>query len=337
VTAPGPSEPLPALPLAEWEPTKDTLHLWLQIVGKIRMASTAPKNHWWHVTLYPGVRGLTTRRLHVNGTSFEIELDFLEHRLVISTGRGETASFDLVDGLSVSEFDEKLHRSLAGLEIDVPIRETPFGVSTKTPFTADTEHASYDRDAVERFWRILEWTDTVFDEFAGWYCGKTSPVHLFWHSMDLAVGRFRGTRAPVAADADPVNREAYSHELISFGFWAGDANLPEPAYYSYTSPEPHDLRMQPLQPPEASWSNVWSGSLAVLPYDVVRNALDPRATLLAFLESAYEAGAAAAGWDRDDLQSSWCPSPPELSEILRVHETGSGSPLRTTSPRERGD
>jgi hypothetical protein len=308
---------LPKLPLAEWEATKNTLHLWLQIVGKVRMASSAPRNHWWHVPLYVDVRGLTTRRLHAeSGLAFEIDFDFVDHRLVISTDRGDVGSFELVDGLSVAEFDERLHATLKRLEVDVTIRETPFRVPTTTPFPGDREHASYDRDAVERFWRILEWTDEVFEEFAGWYCGKTSPVHLFWHGFDLALTRFGGQRAPAMLDADPVNLEAYSHEVISFGFWAGDQNVREPTYYSYTAPEPAGLREQTLHPEEAVWSEQPTGSLALLPYEAVRTAADPKGALLVFLESAYQAGAAASGWDRSGLESSWCPSPAQLSDLL---------------------
>lgn len=308
---------LPELPLAGWEGTKDTLHLWAQIVGKVRMAASAPRNHWWHVPLYVDVRGLTTRRLHAeNGVAFEIDFDFVDHRLVVATDRGEVESFELVEGLSVADFDETLHTTLAGLGLDVTIREQPFRVSTTTPFPEDRQHASYDREAVERFWRILGSTDEIFEEFAGWYCGKTSPVHLFWHSFDLALTRFGGARAPALPDADAVNREAYSHELISFGFWAGDANLREPAYYSYTAPEPAGLSQQPLHPKEALWSEQWGGLLALLPYEAVRTASDPRAALLAFLESAYRAGAGLSGWDLQGLASSWCPSPAELSDIL---------------------
>ncbi len=215
---------LPELTLADWEETKNTLHLWAQIVGKVRMSSTAPRNHWWHVALYVDVRGLTTRRMHSrDGVAFEIDFDFVDHRLVVATNRGEVESFELVDGLSVAEFDEKLHRTLAALGIDVAIREQPYRVQATTPFPDDREHASYDRDAVERFWRVLEWTDGVLEEFAGWYCGKTSPVHLFWHSFDLALTRFGGARAPAVPDASPVDEETYSHEVVSFGFWAGDA------------------------------------------------------------------------------------------------------------------
>jgi hypothetical protein len=302
---------LPPLPYDEWEAARDTLHLWVQIVGKIRMASTAPRNHWWHVPLYVDTRGLTTRRMHAaDGTSFEIAFDFVDHRLVVSTSRGEVESFALVDGLSVADFDRRLHETLAGLGVDVAILEEPYGVAAfRTPLPDDREHASYDPDAVGRFGRILDWSDGVFEEFAGWYCGKTSPVHLFWHSLDLAVTRFGGKRAPALPDADPVTREAYSHEVVSFGFWAGDPNVREPTYYSYAAPEPTGLRDHELRPAEAAWGDQGAGSMAKLPYDVVRTAADPRATLLEFLESAYEAGAGAAGWDRHDLESSWCPEP----------------------------
>jgi hypothetical protein len=310
----GPS--LPALPLDEWEETKDTVHLWTQIVGKVRLASTAPRNHWWHAPLYVDVRGLTTRRMHANGVTFQIGFDFIDHRLVVATSAGAVASFALADGLSVAEFDEKLHTTLAGLGVDVTIRETPFGVPLTTPFPDDREHAAYDSHAVERFWRILDWTDEVFEEFAGWYCGKTSPVHLFWHSLDLAVTRFSGQRAPAMPNADAVSREAYSHEVISFGFWAGDDKVREPSYYSYTAPEPPGLRQHLLHPSEAFWAELGNSSLARLPYEAVQRAADPRAALLAFLESAYRAGVEASGWDQAELASSWCPPPAELSELF---------------------
>jgi Family of unknown function (DUF5996) len=308
---------LPALPLEEWEETKDTLHLWLQIVGKVRLASAAPRNHWWHAPLYVDVRGLTTRRMHSpNGVTFQIDFDFLDHRLVITTADDRRESFDLADSLSVATFDDQLHAALSRLGIDVAILESPFGIAITTPFREDREHSSYDADAVERFWRILDWSDTVFEEFAGWYYGKTSPVHLFWHSLDLAVTRFGGKRAPALPGADAVTREAYSHEVVSFGFWAGDQKVREPTYYSYTAPEPEGLRERPLRPEKAMWGELGSSSLAVLPYEAVRTAADPKATLLAFLESAYQAGASASDWDIEDLKSSWCPSPPLLNQLL---------------------
>jgi hypothetical protein len=302
---------LPPLPYPGWEPTKETLHLWAQIVGKVKLASSPPKNHWWHVPLYLDVHGLTTRLLHgAADAGFEIRFDFVAHRLVIETATGEE-SFSLVDGLAVSAFDEQLHAALGRLGVDVPIVEKPFGVPMTTPFPEDRVHASYDAAAVERFWHVLDWSAGVLEEFAGWFCGKQSPVHLFWHSLDLALTRFSGRRAPLLPGADPVTQEAYAAEVVSFGFWAGDRNLREPSYYSYSAPEPTGLRDRPLAPAgQARWTEQGAGSLAVLPYDAVRTAADPRSTLLEFLESAYEVGADAAGWNREELASSWCPPLP---------------------------
>ena len=181
-----------------------------------------------------------------------------------------------------------------------------------TPFAQDVEHASWDRDAIERFGRILDWSDSVFEEFSGWFNGKTSPVHLFWHSLDLAVTRFSG-RPAASMKADGVTQEAYSQELISFGFWPGDDNLGDAAYYSYTAPEPEGLRDQPLS--AGAWTEFGSGSLAILPYDDVRRARDPKTTLLAFFQSAYEAGARVAGWDTTSFESKWCPTPNELEQL----------------------
>jgi hypothetical protein len=291
---------LPELPLDAWEPTKITLHLWAQIVGKVRLASTAPRNHWWNAPLYVDVRGLTTRRMHRGGTTFELAFDFVDHRLVLRTTAGGERSFPLRDGLSVAEFDARLHGLLSTAGVDPAIREEPFGVPMTTPFPDDREHAAYDPEYVVRYWRALDWVDEVLEQFSGWFCGKQSPVHLFWHSLDLALTRFSGRRAP-PIDADPVTREAYSHEVISFGFWAGDQSLREPAFYSYTAPEPPGLTEQPLAPAAAAWQTGPTGSLALLPYEEARAAPDPRAALMEFLESAYAAGATTAGWDVEAL------------------------------------
>jgi hypothetical protein len=228
---------LPDLTLEAWEPTRDTLQLWCQILGKVKLASTAPRNHWWNVALFVDVRGLTTRRLHHGGTTFQIDLDLLDDDLVVRTAAGAQERLPLRDGLSVAEFDAGLHDVLAGLGVDVEIREEPFrtAIST-TPFPADGAHASYDGDAVRRFWQALDWVDGVFEEFAGRSPAKTSPVHLFWHSFDLAVTRFSGRRAPEDPGVDAVNREAYSHELSSAGFWPGDKDVRFPAFYAYTAP-----------------------------------------------------------------------------------------------------
>jgi hypothetical protein len=302
---------LPQLHLADWRPTKDTLHLYCQIVGKVRLATTPPRNQWWNVPLYVDVRGITTRRLHHEGTTFEIAFDFVDESLVVRTDDGRARSFDLSGGIPVADFDARLHEALAELGVDVEIRERPFGVPMTTPFPEDREHASWDGDAVRRFGRILDWSDSVFEEFSGWFTGKTSPVHLFWHSLDLAVTRFSGRPAP-PIDADAVTQEAYSEEIVSFGFWAGDDNVPDAAYYSYTSPEPDGLRDEAL--PLGEWVTSGSGSLAILPYEAVRTAPDPRGTLLVFLQGAYEAGAGLAGWDTSALESKWCPMPTQLRE-----------------------
>jgi hypothetical protein len=314
---------LPELHLADWRPTKDTLHLYCQIVGKVRLGSTALRNHWWNVPLYVDVRGLTTRRLHHGDTTFQIDFDFVDHALVVRTGDGRSRSFDPADGVSVADFDARLHAALRELGVDVEIREVPFGVPMTTPFPEDRDHASWDRDAIERFGRILDWCDGVFEEFSGWFSGKTSPVHLFWHSLDLAVTRFSGRPAPPIA-ADAVTQEAYSQEVISFGFWAGDDNLPDAAFYSYTSPEPDGLRDHRL--PLGEWVEFGSGSLALLPYEAVRTARDPHGSLLAFLQGAYEAGAALAGWDTSAFESRWCPTPGQLAELRATAADGLGRP-----------
>jgi hypothetical protein len=311
-------EQLDELHLADWRPTKDTLHLFCQIVGKVRLATTPPRNHWWNAPLYVDLRGLTTRRLHHNEKTFQIDFDFVDHALRVRTRDGRARSLDLVDGLAVADFDTQLHEVLRELGVDVEIKEKPFGVPMTTPFPLDRAHASWDRAAIERYGRILDWTDGVFEEFSGWFSGKTSPVHLFWHSFDLAVTRFSGRPAPPIT-ADAVTEEAYSQEAISFGFWAGDDNIPDAAYYSYTSPEPERLRDQPL--PVGDWVASGSGSLAILPYDVVRTAPDPRRSLLAFLQGAYEAGASLAGWDTSSFESKWCPSPSELHDLRSTAKT----------------
>src|SRR5215218_10046593 len=295
---------LPELPLEAWEPTKTTLHLYLD------------------------VRGLTTRRLHHGQVSFQIDFDFVDHRLVARTNRGQQGSFPLHDGLSVASFDRQLHRLLGQLGVDVAIREDPYGVPMTTPFPADTTHAAYDPVYARRFWQVLDWVDTELEEFSGWYCGKQSPVHLFWHGFDLAVTRFSGRRAPPRAGADPVTVEGYSHEVISFGFWAGDDTTPFPAFYSYTAPEPPGLADQPLRPAAAAWRQVYGGSMALLGYDQLRAAHDPRSTLLGFLQSAYDAGVRTAGWDRQELTSSFCPSPAELQALYE----GVTAPSRTLRP-----
>ena len=310
---------LPKLHLADWRPTKDTLHLYAQILGKIRLRTTTPQNHWWNVPLYVDVRGLTTRRLHHEGTTFEITLDLVDATVVVQTAEGRERSFELEDGVAVADFDRRLHGLLRELELDIQINEVPYGlVWDSTPFPIDLEHASWDKEAARRFGRILDWADSVLVEFSGWFNGKTSPVHLFWHSFDLAVTRFSGRPGVGIAD-DRVQQEAYSHEVISFGFWPGDDNVPDAHFYSYTAPEPDGLREQPLTIGE--WVDSGTGALALLPYESVRTAGRPREALLSFLESAYQAGARLAGWDTAGFESRWCPTQEQLKEL---HDTARG-------------
>jgi hypothetical protein len=292
----------PALPYGEWRDSKDTLHLYLQIVGKLRLALAPPVNHWWHVTLYVNARGLTTGAIPHGAGACEIAFDFIDHALRIDLSSGRRASFPLRDGLAVSDFYEALRERLAALGVRADIHPHPYDCMSAIPFGDDRVHARYDAAAVQRFWRALVAIAGVFEAFRGRFAGKSSPVHLFWHTFDLAVTRFSGRAAPPLPGAGRVMREAYSHEVVSFGFWAGDESVPYPAFYSYTFPEPDGLRAAPLQPGTAAWTARPNGSsLAIYPYEDARTAGDPAAELLRFLESAYRAGAAAAGWDVEAL------------------------------------
>jgi len=289
---------LPPLPLKRWEDTKETLHRYCQIAGKVRMEYSPYRNHWWHVTLYVTTRGLTTGPIPYGRTSFDISFDLLENRLAVTTGEG-AFSFAL-DDLPVAEFYRRLFEGLRSLEIDASISPEPFRLDDEHTLDANTYHCTCDEGYVRRYHHVLAWVDQVFKEFAGRFNGKTSPVQLYWHSFDLAVTRFSGRRAPVRPGADLVTREAYSHEVISCGFWPGDPSFREPAFYSYTAPEPESLTEQPLHPPAASWQE---GGTALLTYEEVRSSSSPRETLLEFLQSAYEAGAKTAGWDMEEFRA----------------------------------
>src|SRR5215203_3367534 len=291
---------LPPLPLDDWEDTKETLHRYCQIAGKVRMEYSPYRNHWWHVTLYVTTHGLTTGPIPYCRTTFDISFDLLENKLAVTTSdKGEF--FFALDDLPVAQFYRKLFDGLNSLGIDASINTKPFGLDDEYTLDNNTYHCTCDRGYVRRFHRVLAWADQVFEEFAGRFDGKTSPVQLFWHSFDLAVTRFSGKQVSLPEDTDPVTREAYSHEVISFGFWPGDANVREPAFYSYTAPEPEGLTDYPLSPEGASW--LPEGGMALLPYEEVRNSSSPTKTLLEFLESAYRAGAKSAGWDIEALRT----------------------------------
>jgi hypothetical protein len=291
----------PPLDYAGWTPTRHTIHRYAQTVGKIRMALTPYRNHWWHVTLYPGTRGLTTGPMPVaDGRSVEILFDFVDHRMVITTSTGESRSFDLHDGLACSDFYSQLFGALAALGVEVNIHPAPFDL--KGPLLSeDREHDAYDSEAVERFWTVLRRTAEVMDRFAGRFNGKQSPAQLFWHSFDLALARYSGRPAPPREGADAVTLEAYSHEVIAFGFWPGDDKVPSASFYSYTAPAPDGLTSEPLEPAAAFWNE--QAGTAYLPYDDVRNSADPGRTLVEFFESAYQAGATTAGWDREAFRA----------------------------------
>lgn len=291
----------PEIPLDAWRATKNTLHLYCQIVGKIRLAMHPHVNHWWHVTLYVSPRGLTTRNIPNGGGSFEIEFDFRDHVLKISTSDGRIEDFALYDGLTVADFYASIFSNLSKLGIKPKIKPVPYEAPSTTPFREDTENKSYDKECIERFHEVLVQVDDVFEEFRGKFVGKSTPVHLFWHSFDLALTRFSGKRVEPREGAGMVEREAYSHEVISFGFWFGDdKTVPTPAFYSYTAPEPTGLSDEPLEPGQAAW-NTDKGAMALLMYDDARKEADPRQTVLDFLESAYRAGAKLAGWDIREL------------------------------------
>lgn len=294
----------PEIPLAAWRPTKNTLHLYLQIVGKIRLAMHPRLNHWWHVPLYVSPRGLTTRTIPYAGDNFEIEFDFHEHSLKITTSDGRREDFALYDGLTVADFYSSVFANLAKLGIGAHIRAVPYEAPSTAPFAGDHENKSYDKEYVERFHRILVSIDDIFEEFRGRFIGKSTPVHLFWHSFDLALTRFSGKPAPPMPEANMVTREAYSHEVISFGFWFGDDkpnSVAAPAFYSYTAPEPAGLADEPLSPEQARWQKSNGAHLALLIYDEVRAKDNVHELVLEFLESGYQAGAKAAGWPKKEL------------------------------------
>ena len=295
----------PELPYDSWKPTKETFHRYAQIVGKVRMALTPPRNHWWHVTLYVTERGLTTGPMPYEGRDVTVELDLLEHHARVRTSDGSEAGFPLAHRPACADFYTELFSALAEIGVSVDIHPEPFDLGDSPALDRDRVNASYDADAIERYWRILAGTQRVFQRFHGSFVGKASPVHLFWHSFDLAHARYSGRPAPSTEATDPVSAEAYSHEVIAFGFWPGDERTtPYPAYYSYTAPEPDGLREHPLGPGEAQWQDTGNGSLAVLPYDAVASATDPDEELLGFFEASYRAGARAAGWDLEALARS---------------------------------
>ena len=297
----------PELPYAAWRDTCATLHLWTQIVGKIRLARTPWLNHSWHVTLYVTARGLTTSPVPDRARSFQIDFDFIDHVLRIATSDGGQRLVPLVPQ-SVATFYEAVMEALAGLGIDVHIDDMPNELPDPIRFAEDKVHASYDRDAAHRFWQVLRQVDRAFAKFRTGFLGKSSPVHFFWGSFDLAVTRFSGRRAPLHPGGvphlpDSVAQEAYSHEVSSAGFWPGGGGIDYPAFYSYAYPAPDGFRTSQVKPDTAFFSDALGEF--ILPYDAVRTSADPETTLLDFLQSSYEAAANSAKWDRAALECSF--------------------------------
>jgi len=294
----------PSLPLEAWSDTSATLHLWTQIVGKIRVAQCPWVNHSWHVTLHVTAKGLTTLPIPYGDRTFQIDFDFVHHLLTVQSSDGRIGHFKL-EPQSVATFYSRLMDQMAKLDLHVRIHRKPNEVADAIPFDRDESHAAYDREYANRYWRALVQADRVLTEFRARFAGKCSPVHYFWGAPDLAVTRFSGRRAPehpggIPNLPDTVTREAYSHEVSSCGFWAGGGPVPYAAFYSYAYPEPAGFSAAPVKPDAA----FYSADLRefILPYDRVRQAADPDTTLLEFLQTTYEAAANLAKWDRAALE-----------------------------------
>jgi hypothetical protein len=293
---------LPALPQGEWSATCATLQLWMQIVGKVRLALMPPINHCWGVTLYPTVRGVTTAPMPYGNRILQIDFDFVDHLLVAETSEGGRRTIPLKP-MTVAEFYRQFMAALDSLGTPVHIWPVPVEVAEPIPFKQDEVHRDYDAEFAQRFWRILLGTTSVFTVFRSRFRGKVSPVHLFWGALDLACTRFSGRTAPEHASmpglADRVTRDAYSHEVSSCGFWLGAPGI-EPLFYSYAYPEPPGYREYPIAPVQAHFDADFGEF--VLPYEAMRLSADPNAALLEFLQTTYAAAANCAKWDRDALE-----------------------------------
>jgi hypothetical protein len=289
----------PSLPLAEWRATHDTLHMWMQMVGKTRLALAPHENHWWHVALYATARGLSTTAVPYRHGAFEVELDFLDHRLVVRTSDGTLRDIALRPR-AVADFYREYVDALDALGIAVRLWPVPVEVDAPIPFLEDRQHASYDPGHAERFFRVLLQADRVLKRFKGRFLGKSSPVHFFWGAFDLALTRFSGRRAPAHEPGEWwVLREANSHEEISVGFWPGSGTVPDPAFYAYARPEPAGLAAAPIRPEAAYYSRDLANF--ILPYEAVRLAPSPDDAVLEFYQRAYDAAAELARWDRGAL------------------------------------
>jgi len=288
----------PELPFEAWKDTYATLHMWTQIVGKVRLALSPRVNHWWEVPLYVNAAGLTTSAIPYRDRIFEVQFNFLDHQLQISTSEGQHKALALRP-LAVADFYHEFLHALRTLGIEVHIWPMPVEIQNPVRFDLDYEHAAYDPEYARRFWTILTRVVPIFSEFRGRFIGKHSPIHFFWGSFDLASTRFSGRRAPERPGADPITREAYSHEAISAGFWPGGGELKGAAFYAYAAPEPNGFKAAKVRPEKAFYSPLGE---FLLMYDDVRLAKNPRQDLMDFLETTYEAGAELGNWPRAELE-----------------------------------
>lgn len=293
------NENWPSLPWSEWESTATTLHMWTQIVGKTRLALSPLQAHWWNVTLYVSPRGLTTAAMPVPGGNLEIEFDFLDHQLRFRLSDGRTSTMPLRTQ-TVADFYHRYLDVLKSLGVNVAIQSMPCELQNPIAFPDDTIHSSYDPEYVQRFWRILLRTTAIFQQFSSKFIGKVSPAHFFWGSFDLAVTRFSGRPAPPRPGADAIQREAYSHEVISAGFWPGNGGFGEPAFYAYAAPVPEGLEQAKVAPSIAYWDKNLGEFL--MKYKEMRREPSPDDALMQFLQSTYAAAADAAKWDRAALE-----------------------------------
>jgi hypothetical protein len=293
------STDLPELPLAAWKDTQATLHMWMQVVGKVQLELTPLVNHWWNVSFLLTARGVESQALHFSGGTLQIRFDFLDHNLVFATSSGANRTLPLRPQ-TVADFYREVMQALRELGVDVKIWPVPVELPDPIAFEKDIVHHAYDRAAVTKFWRIFSWADAVLKEFRAGFIGKSSPVHFFWGSFDLAVTRFSGRRAPERPEADRITREAYSHEVSSAGLWPGGGPITGPAFYSYAAPEPSGFAEQRVRPSQAYYDQNFKEFL--LKYEDVRKAYSPRDALLEFLQSTYDAAADRGQWDRRALE-----------------------------------
>jgi hypothetical protein len=289
----------PALPLAEWKDTCDTLHMWMQVVGKVRLELSPHVNHWWEVPLYVNARGMTTSPIPYPGGIFEVQFDFVDHKLEIVTSWKERKTLHLYTR-TVAGFYREFLDALQSLGIEVKLWPMPVEVPNPIRFDQDVTHSRYDPEYAHRFWRLMVTLDTIFKEFRARFIGKVSPVHFFWGSFDLAVTRFSGRRAPERQGADKITREAYSHEVISAGWWPGGGGVADAAFYVYAAPEPGGFPQAAISPKGAYYHPDLKEF--ILSYNDARAATDPKAAVLEFLESTYDAGARLGNWDREALE-----------------------------------